>query len=361
MKELTGYSSEISSSLDDLASPEYEIYRSVKFRENVLSPAHEVQLMETISAFAFEDDFFSFQDNVISHLSWELGCRAEQITGIDHNHFTEIKGPNASNFYHIKLIRMKQRSYTSSYRNRVISEKLALKIRRLIHIKTTLFGEPIADHPLFITSSRKRMKNSSVRLAILSAFEQAGLEGGTNTLLRHNMAQKLADQGTPGDLISDMLDHTTKIAARYYVAATPEIGRIKSRALGKNSTYVELMALMTGSPISHDQIKDKRQIVKGVVATRYIGNIGICGLDIDTPCNKNPIYSCYTCRKFNPFIDGDHGEVIDALRTEVQVLLDQSANLAENKVVLQLEKTIEHAVFMKEICTKVKHGQSNGA
>jgi hypothetical protein len=42
-----------------------------------------------------------------------------------------------------------------------------------------------------------------------------------------------------------MLDHTTKIAARHYVAATPAIAKIKARALGKNATYKELMSLMT--------------------------------------------------------------------------------------------------------------------
>ncbi|WP_076591365.1 hypothetical protein [Herminiimonas arsenitoxidans] len=167
------------------------------------------------------------------------------------------------------------------------------------------------------------------------------------------MAQKLADQGTPGDLISDMLDHTTKVAARHYVAATPAIAKIKARALGKNSTYKELMNLMTGTPIYRNDVKDQRSVIKGVVAARYIGNIGKCGLDADTACEKNPIYSCYTCRKFHPFINGQHADVASALRAEVQVMIDQSLDLAENKVVLQLEKTIEHVCDVSDRCTSL--------
>lgn len=202
-----------------------------------------------------------------------------------------------------------------------------------------------------MTPKGNRIKSYTVFYAIADVFNQAGILGGNSTLLRHNMAQKLADQGTPGDLISDLLDHSTKVAAGHYVAATPEIGRIKARALGRNSTYIDLMAQLTGSPINRAVITDARQIVKGVIATQYIGNIGACGLDPNTACEKNPIYSCYTCKKFHPFINGDHADVVQALRTEIQVLLDQSIDLPENKVVLQLERTIEYAEHTAAICS----------
>ena len=309
--------------------------------------ADEIKLLEALDDISFDTDYFSFQVNVIAHLSWELGCRPEQVAGIELEQFSEVIGPNGATFFHIKLIRLKQRSYTSFYRNRVISERLAIKIQHLIKIRNNLFKSTA----LFVTPKGNRIKSYTVFYAIADVFNQAGILGGNSTLLRHNMAQKLADQGTPGDLISDLLDHSTKVAAGHYVAATPEIGRIKARALGRNSTYIDLMAQLTGSPINRAEITDARQIVKGVIATQYIGNIGACGLDPNTACDKNPIYSCYTCKKFHPFINGDHTEVVQALRTEIQVLLDQSIDLPENKVVLQLERTIEYAEHTAAICS----------
>jgi len=353
LNEKPGFLTEIASALDDLAGPEFEIYRSIKDRKNILSPSEEESLLDVIENIVTGVDYFSFQDNVISHISWELGCRPEQVAGIEHQHLKKSLGPNGEEYFHLSLIRIKQRSFNSTYRNRVISRKLAEKLLKLIDAKENHFGNSKNTDPIFITASQKRIIGSTVRFAIADICQQAGISSGTSTLLRHNMAQKLADQGTPGDLISDMLDHTTKVAARYYVAATPEIGKIKARALGKNATYKELMSLMTGAVIRREDIRDNRQIVKGMVATRYIGHIGACGLDPDTACNKNPIYSCYTCRKFHPFFDGQHAQVIEALRMETQILLNQSLDLHENKVVLQLEKTIEFAERTQSACQSV--------
>lgn len=347
LKQISGFSLDVSSCLDEASAPEYEPYQSVKLRKNILEAADEIKLLEALDDISFDTDYFSFQDNVIAHLSWELGCRPEQVAGIELEQFSEVIGPNGAIFFHIKLIRLKQRSYTSFYRNRVISEQLAIKIQHLIYIRKNWFKSTA----LFVTPKGNRIKSYTVFYAIADVFNQAGILGGNSTLLRHNMAQKLADQGTPGDLISDLLDHSTKVAAGHYVAATPEIGRIKARALGRNSTYIDLMAQLTGSPINRAVITDARQIVKGVIATQYIGNIGACGLDPNTACEKNPIYSCYTCKKFHPFINGDHADVVQALRTEIQVLLDQSIDLPENKVVLQLERTIEYAEHTAAICS----------
>lgn len=343
LKKIAGFTREISSFLDDFAAPDYDTYRSVKFRENVFSAAEESAFISALEDTVDESNYFTLRDNVMVHLNWELGLRTQQVTGVEERHLKEMAGPGGVRYFHLTLIRLKQRTYQSSYRNRVVSERLAKKLQKLIFLKADHFGQQPVERPVFVDIRNRRVSPGMVRNAIVQMCEKAQLDPGSSTFLRHNMAQKLADQGTPGDLISDMLDHTTKVAARHYVAATPAIAKIKARALGKNATYKELMSLMTGALISRKDAGDPAKIVRGVVATRYIGNIGTCGLDTDTACAKNPIYSCYTCRKFHPFIDGEHGNVVAALRSEVQLMLDQSLDLGENKVVLQLEKTIEHA------------------
>ena len=330
----------------------------MKIRENVFSAWEESAFISALDEAIDDSDYFALRDNVIAHLNWELGLRAAQVTGVEETHLNETMGPGGTNYYHLAVIRLKQRTFQSSYRNRVVSQQLAEKIKKLILLKAGYFEQAPAERPIFVTMRNKRISAVDVREAIIHMCERASIHPGDSTFLRHNMAQKLADQGTPGDLISDMLDHTTKVAARHYVAATPAIAKIKARALGKNATYKELMSLMTGELIHRNEAVDPNKIVHGVVATRYIGNIGVCGLDADTSCQKNPIYSCYTCRKFNPFIDGEHAAVVDALRGEVQVVLDQSIDLAENKLVLQLEKTIEHACDVLQRCKSTLTGNA---
>lgn len=350
LKKIPGFTGDISSFLDDFATPKYETYRSVKFRENVFSPAEENAFISALDESIDESSYFALRDNVMVHLNWELGLRSEQVAGVEEHHLTEVPGSGSVRYFHLRLIRLKQRTYQTSYRNRVVSERLGNKIQKLILLKAQHFGQHPGVKPIFVNTRNKRVSPGIVRNAIVQVCEKAQLDPSSSTFLRHNMAQKLADQGTPGDLISDMLDHTTKVAARHYVAATPAIAKIKARALGKNATYKELMSLMTGELIYRKDTDNPDKIVRGVVATRYIGNIGACGLDRDTACAKNPIYSCYTCRKFNPFIDGEHSNVIRALRSEIQLMLDESLDLGENKVVLQLEKTIEHASDILSRC-----------
>ena len=81
-----------------------------------------------------------------------------------------------------------------------------------------------------------------------------------------------------------------------------------------------------------------------MVGSRYIGGIGACGLNANTECPKNPVYSCYTCKKFNPFKDGVHSEVKEMLQKEAQYFIDISEKglaLESNRTITQLEKTIE--------------------
>ncbi len=350
LKGISGFTREISSFLDDFAAPAGESYKSVKLRKSIFTAAEEIAFISALEDTVDESNYFTLRDNVMVHLNWELGLRVEQVAGVDERHLNEVIGPNGLRYFHLKLIRLKQRTYNTLYRNRVISDGLATKLKELIVLRAEYFGQQPEDRPLFVDIDNRRVSAGTIRNAIVQMCKEAKLSPGTSTFLRHNMAQKLADQGTPGDLISDMLDHTTKIAARHYVAATPSIAKIKARALGKNATYKELMSLMTGALVHRKDADDPAKIVRGVVATRYIGNIGVCGLDADTACAKNPVYSCYTCRKFHPFIDGEHNNVIAALRSEVQLMLDQSLDLNENKVVLQLEKTIEHACDVSTRC-----------
>ena len=191
---------------------------------------------------------------------------------------------------------------------------------------------------MLLDNNGERLTGTAIRMIV-----QKESEGYTSTDFRHNLAQGLADQGAAAEIISEILGHNSTVPARAYIAATPKIAEIKTKALAKNDTYKTIMKMMlTGDIISSEGVK-KSKSVKGVVGFQYIGNIGLCGLEMNTPCPKNPVYSCYTCKKFNPFKDGNHDEVKSSLEKQVQLFINKSEQfneLSSNRAVIQLEQTI---------------------
>ena len=161
---------------------------------------------------------------------------------------------------------------------------------------------------------------------------------------RHNLAQALADQGASADIIAEILGHNSTVPARAYIAATPKIAEIKSKALSKNKKYNNLIKMMTGDFIEESTVLERNK-VRGVIGSQYIGGIGSCGLPEDTLCPKNPVYSCYTCIKFHPFKNKEqHLEVKNQLEKRAQFFIDiaeKGNDLEHNRPVTQLSETID--------------------
>jgi hypothetical protein len=77
LKKIAGFTREISSLLDDFAAPEYDPYRSVKFRENVFSAAEESAFIAVLDNAVDESNYFALRDNVMApELGAGLACRA---------------------------------------------------------------------------------------------------------------------------------------------------------------------------------------------------------------------------------------------------------------------------------------------
>jgi hypothetical protein len=168
-------------------------------------------------------------------------------------------------------------------------------------------------------------------------------------MLRHNMAQRLADMGAPAAAIAEALDHANLHTVDVYVRSKPDVAVLKTRALGKSSAYREVLNWLNGrTPIPRSEA-DPGGAVQGMVADRYIGNIGVCGLPKDRHCPYNPVYSCYGCSQFTPFIDGEHEAVADAMVQE-NLRLIEIAGIDGNRVALANEYPIAAARAVQALC-----------
>lgn len=64
---------------------------------------------------------------------------------------------------------------------------------------------------------------------------------------RHHVGYSLAMSGSSAEEIAYILGHSSVVTARHYIYSTPELAQIRAQALGKNSLYRQMIAmLLTG-------------------------------------------------------------------------------------------------------------------
>lgn len=145
---------------------------------------------------------------------------------------------------------------------------------------------------------------------------------------RHHVGYSLAMAGSSAEEIAYILGHSSVVTARHYIYSTPELAQIRARALGKNSLYQQMIAmLLTGRLIYK---KDWEQ-------TKVLGNIGskihfdIGGCSYKDKCLFQPVRNCYGCMYFHPFIDANHGNVLESIQNEINDLIKLSDGIGVSR------------------------------
>jgi integrase len=347
--EKPGFSREVYFQLGEVKIAGPSPYQHLFLHQTYIAPDSELAILQAIEDTYDVDDWRSLGQNVLLQLAFEVAPRPIQIHSLDESDLVcisseETRSPEATYFSLNLPMAKKVGGGAPKRRARKISYALGTKIQRLIESNGVLFGQENSK-ALFRNVHGRRMSTPLIGDAIVTALEAAGLPPSTGTtMLRHHLGQGLADQGAPIEVIAEVLGHNSSVPARAYIAATPKIAVIKTRALGRNKTYARVMkAMLTGEVTGRADVPRERW-VRGTVETVYIEGIGGCALPPATLCPKNPVYSCYGCKKFNPFIDGPHQRVRAALEEHAKLFIGASSEAMEldrSRVPLQLERTIE--------------------
>lgn len=164
--------------------------------------------------------------------------------------------------------------------------------------------------------------------------------------LRHSAAQRLADAGIAHISLSEFMGHTTTLSANVYFDTSPAQAQRINQALALSPLYsqvAELARIRTIDKPALLRLTPDKQI-GGVPHGIPISGIGECQSG-QSLCAKNPVLSCYTCRKFLPISDPDvHEEVINSLRPVVMEFAKSSLSQNENPTYVQLRRTLESAL-----------------
>lgn len=328
----------------DARSDRVDPYARIFLSQSSLELDEEIRLLKRIERDLSFCSWEEIQLNMALHLGFELAPRSIQFHSLDIADFELIESADHETYYTLWLPMAKKIGQRRPERRpRKITTRLGEKISRHVSEIQRRFGSDC--EPLFVNPCGRRLSVLEIGSGLKHELREAGIDrpNQVTMLLRHHLGQGLADQGTPADMIAELLGHNSTVAARAYVTATPNIARVKEKALGKSPVYQRIMrSLLTGEIVQRRDTAPERA-VRGVIDTQYIGDIGACALPVHTHCPYNPIYACYTCKKFHPFADGRHEQVKDALQREAQRFIDMAelaGDLIHNRPLAQHQTTI---------------------
>ncbi|WP_374377735.1 hypothetical protein [Dongia sp.] len=165
------------------------------------------------------------------------------------------------------------------------------------------------------------------------------------TDLRHSAAQRLADAGVAHALLTEFLGHaSTKTASVYFDSSPAQAQRI-NQALGLSPIYSAIADVAKTKTIDKSALLrlPSDQQIGAVPHGIPIAGIGAC-MSGQSVCAKNPVLSCYTCRKFMPVNDiARHQEVTEGLRPVVLAFAHLSRDNTESPAFVQLRRTLDGA------------------
>jgi integrase len=177
---------------------------------------------------------------------------------------------------------------------------------------------------------------------IVRILKQVLLTNKGATDLRHTAAQRMVDSGASHEELSEFLGHSHLRTGNVYFSASATQAERLNKALVTSRIYSAIATIHRTKVIdkAHLESLPPDHQVGGAPHGIPIAGIGGCELG-QSLCTKNPVLSCYGCRKFLPVKQSElHQDVCDSLRPIVQSFFHASRGEIESPAYTQLRRTI---------------------
>ena len=210
------------------------------------------------------------------------------------------------------------------------------------HIDRQRAGEGAPREANAVEDSLFGMCPGDLTVLIGNATERITGIRRTATQLRHTAAQRMADAGATIAELAAFLGHTSLATALLYYDASPTQAEIVNKAMGLSPIYQAIADVHRTRTI--DKVRlwtlPPDQQIGAAPHGIPIAGIGACEVG-QSLCAKNPVLSCYTCRKFLAVRDNSvHQLVLDSLRPVVRKFFDASRGEQVSPAFAQLSLTL---------------------
>lgn len=366
---LPGFTGDYDFAIELLPRPTKNTFLVYQDIENVLTYSETTMIQNGLVKYASQ--ISSLSDNELCDLcllglSYSTGIRPVQIAKLEPKHLqldfgSADKQQTAKFSLRIHLAKQGKASHDKFVLIK-LSEELAFLLSA--YITRRKIGQ---ESQLFQSANTVSLVNSAIRNAlklICPPETQQLIDKGelippaiTSTDFRHNLGHTLAMRGASAEEIAYILGHSSTVAARHYILATPELADIKARTLGINPVYQDIIAMMiTGEVTKHERWKS--DIVAGSVNCNFHIGIGGCAKNGE-PCHLSPVRACYGCQDFHPFADADHISVLNDVQAELEQLstLSDATGAPRSPIVAIHEQTKFEVISVIARCKLYKDGE----
>ncbi|WP_334106624.1 site-specific integrase [Methylobacillus sp.] len=335
--------------VSQLESPIRDIYKTVRTGECFLPLDHQSLLIdyldELVDSLRKTPEALSaiqLRDACILVIAHQHGCRPGQIARIKT---TDVRCYE-NGLVHIAIPLIKQRGNEALRRvtRRVKHEWCPIFIEYTARqLRTTVVSDLPPDNYFNIAPR-------SLSIALTDLTEEITGTRWSPTDLRHTAAQRLADAGTAHIVLSEFMGHATTLTANVYFDASPTQAQRINQALALSTIYSSVAEVARTRTIDKATLLrlPPDQQIGGAPHGIPIAGIGGCSAG-QSLCAKNPVLSCYTCRKFLPLSDANvHESVVESLRPVVIEFANASRFNEESPAYTQLRRMFQAALQVAE-------------
>lgn len=155
---------------------------------------------------------------------------------------------------------------------------------------------------------------------------------------RHHIGYSLAMDGASAEEIAYILGHSSLVTARHYIFSSPELAQIRAQALGRDSLYKQMIAMLLTGRLAYRSKWPQKKVI-GNIGDQIHYDIGGCAYP--NQCLFIPVRNCYGCMYFHPFIDFNHNNVLESIQNEINNLikLSDSIGISRNPLIRIHEST----------------------
>ena len=318
---------------------------------------------------AFLEDRLSTANYVLTIICIQRGSRTNQIKNLRVSDFTLVQGHAI-----VAMPRAKQQGY--GFREALTEFNISQDLYKLIRVLRKESLEKIEKHlpatekslvgqvsddllPVFgdwsifardlssILECRKTSeechlseKNLQDRLKAVSSVisvhsERTGeIIGLTSQRFRRTVGTDLAREGAGVGVIARALDHTDHQNAGVYVSTSADMATRLDHKIGK--LLAPLAQAFAGVLVRNESDALRGDDPRSRIRTNGgSDNVGTCGSF--SFCGSRAPIACYTCVKFQPWIEAPHEEVLINLYGERKDILDATG---DETIARQLDRTI---------------------
>ena len=301
----------------------------------------EWQALHSALQSSYEEGKTSLGDYLLAWLIIALGQRPIQYAALKLGDFHTVAGGDVQTKYFLRIPKAKQRGEIlgNSYHERVLATEMGVRMASYVEATTAKFSSILSDPrnaPLFpeypLRSSEDRrflyhyvahdlsLRFQEILKPLRVYSERTGqLIHITPKRLRSTYGTRMAAEGYGARVIAENLGHSDPQNVQVYTAATPAIIERIDRALAMR--LAPLIQAFRGE-IIEDESKATRASdpASRICDPRFgaknpVGNCGELG-----GCEKFAPLACYTCRRFQPWRNGPHNELLQHLLDEWEIL-----------------------------------------